>query len=61
MESVIRMLKRACTDEKQINNFLVNAQTAFLGLVDDNMPYVIPLNFVYKDGIFYFHGANEGK
>lgn len=59
--AAIRMSKRACTDERQINDFLENAHTAFLGLVDDNMPYVIPLNYVYKDGIFYFHGANKGK
>ena len=61
MKPAIRMSNRACTDERKIKNFLVSAQTAFLGLVDDNMPYVIPLNFVCKDGIFYFHGANQGK
>ncbi len=41
--------------------FLENAHTAFLGLVDDNMPYVIPLNFVYKDGIFLFSWGKPRK
>ncbi|WP_342442956.1 pyridoxamine 5'-phosphate oxidase family protein [Lysinibacillus sp. FSL K6-0075] len=61
MVTDIRMVNRACTDEKQIKQFLEDAQTAFLGLVDQHIPYVIPLNYVYKDGIFYFHGANEGR
>ena len=61
MVTDIRMVNRACTDEKQIKQFLEGAQTAFLGLVDQHIPYVIPLNYVYKDGIFYFHGANEGR
>lgn len=61
MVTDIRMINRACTDEKQIKRFLECAQTAFLGLVDQHMPYVIPLNYVYKDGSFYFHGANEGR
>lgn len=61
METKIRMGKRTFTDEGQINLFLRQAQTIFLGLVDDNMPYVIPLNFVFKNGNFYIHGANEGR
>lgn len=61
MVTDIRMINRACTDEKQVKQFLEGAQTAFLGLVDQHMPYVIPLNYVYKDGSFYFHGANEGR
>lgn len=61
MVTNIRMINRACTDDKQIKQFLEGAQTAFLGLVDQHMPYVIPLNYVYKDGSFYFHGANEGR
>ncbi|MFJ7838832.1 pyridoxamine 5'-phosphate oxidase family protein [Lysinibacillus sphaericus] len=61
METNIRKADRTFTNEGQINNFLREAQTAFLGLVDHNMPYVIPLNFVFKEGIFYIHGANEGR
>lgn len=56
METKIRKAERTCTNEGQINNFLQEAQTAFLGLVDHSMPYVIPLNFVFKDGIFIFTG-----
>lgn len=61
METTIRMGNRTCTDERQINIFLQGAQTVYLGLSEHNMPYVVPLNFVFKDGNFYIHGANEGR
>ena len=36
-----------------------------LGLSENNIPYVVPLNYgyTYENGILtlYFHGANEGK
>ncbi len=41
---------KVCTDDSHIKQFLEDAQTAFLGLVDEHMPYVIPLNYVFKDG-----------
>ncbi len=61
MKTDIRVHLRACTDDNQIKQFLEVAQTAFLGLVDEQMPYVIPFNYVFKDEYFYFHGANEGR
>ena len=27
---------------------------------DDGYPYAVPLNFVYKDGVIYFHCAKSG-
>lgn len=61
METNIRVKQRACIEDNQIKRFLEDAQTVFLGLVDEHTPYVIPLNYVFKDGYFYFHGANEGR
>ncbi len=61
MDKDIRMKNRACIDEHHIKLFLEHAQTAFLGLVDQHIPYVIPLNYIFKVGSFYFHGANEGR
>ena len=31
---------------------------ALLG--DDEYPYAVPVNFVYREGKLYFHGAREG-
>ncbi|SFE49016.1 hypothetical protein SAMN05216378_3301 [Paenibacillus catalpae] len=57
----IRLQKRACTDTGKIQSFLEQARTGFLGLASDNVPYVVPLNFVWKDDAIYFHGASEGR
>jgi len=61
MVTAIRYNQRTCINERKINNFLSKAQTGFLGLVDQTTPYVIPLNFVWNKGAFFFHGAAEGR
>ncbi|MCY8612112.1 pyridoxamine 5'-phosphate oxidase family protein [Bacillus haynesii] len=57
----IRQQKLACTDSEKIGRFLSEAQTGYLGLAAHGTPYVIPLNFVWKNGCIYFHGASEGR
>jgi nitroimidazol reductase NimA-like FMN-containing flavoprotein (pyridoxamine 5'-phosphate oxidase superfamily) len=57
----VRLSKRLCQDENKIAAFLEQAQTAFLGLADGGIPYVVPLNFVWLNGSFYFHAAEEGR
>lgn len=57
----LRMYKRECTDSIKISAFLEQARTGFLGLSDFNGPYVVPLNFVWRNGSIYFHGASEGR
>lgn len=36
------------------------AQVCYLGMSDDNNPYVLPMNFAYESGVFYLHAAPEG-
>ncbi|QMV41961.1 pyridoxamine 5'-phosphate oxidase family protein [Cohnella cholangitidis] len=57
----LRMYKRECTDPYKINGFLEQARTGFLGLSSEDAPYVIPLNYVWRNGTIYFHGASEGR
>ncbi|MCP8971333.1 pyridoxamine 5'-phosphate oxidase family protein [Ectobacillus ponti] len=57
----MRYAKRECTDRGRIDAFLRQAKTGFLGLSDEEGPYVIPLNFAYYNGAIYFHGAAEGR
>ncbi|WP_142246067.1 pyridoxamine 5'-phosphate oxidase family protein [Bacillus sonorensis] len=61
MHHSIRQQQRACTDSEKIGRFLSEAQTGYLGLAAQGTPYVIPLNFVWKNGQIYFHGASEGR
>ncbi|WP_307469397.1 pyridoxamine 5'-phosphate oxidase family protein [Paenibacillus harenae] len=57
----VRLDARECSDQSKIDDFLNQAQTGFLGLSDGKLPYVVPLNFVWRNGAIYFHGAEEGR
>ncbi|MGG4482471.1 pyridoxamine 5'-phosphate oxidase family protein [Paenibacillus illinoisensis] len=49
-------------EEKEITTFLDQCSFGFLGTVSpDGQPRVTPLNFVYMDGCFYFHGSLAGE
>lgn len=53
--------KRLCTDDKRIDQFLRQARTGYLGLTDEEIPYVVPLNFIWMNEALYFHGAAQGR
>ena len=57
--SIIR--KRITTDLKEIADIISQCKVIFVGMAINNEPYVLPFNFGYSDGIFYIHGAPEGK
>ncbi|MBP3964570.1 pyridoxamine 5'-phosphate oxidase family protein [Paenibacillus lignilyticus] len=57
----MRNQNRSCTDTNQIQSFLEQARTGFLGLSAGDVPYVIPLNYVWVNNAIYFHGAEEGR
>ena len=63
----MRRREREITDQSEIEEILNTSIYLHLGLVDDGMPYVIPMNYGIKkdekDGhyIIYLHGANEGR
>lgn len=48
-------------DKKIINDILERIEYGTLALCKDNKPYSVPINFVYKNGLFYFHGSKKGK
>lgn len=56
--------EREVTDPVEINDILATSKILHLGLSDDNMPYVVPMNYGYEfvDGrlIVYIHGATKG-
>ena len=57
----IRYYKAAVEDAQKVNLFLQKARTAQLGLYDGEFPYVIPMAYVWHNGVFYFHGSDAGK
>ena len=53
------------TDKNEIDRILDTCKYLHLGLVDDGMPYVVPLNYGYEydeEGklILWLHGATKG-
>jgi nitroimidazol reductase NimA-like FMN-containing flavoprotein (pyridoxamine 5'-phosphate oxidase superfamily) len=56
------MRLRAITEKKEIEEIIGKCQWCHLAMSDpDGNPYVIPMNFGYRDGIIYLHGSQKGK
>jgi nitroimidazol reductase NimA-like FMN-containing flavoprotein (pyridoxamine 5'-phosphate oxidase superfamily) len=45
----------------EMEDILNRAEVGRIALFDGTIPYIIPLNFLYKDGKIVFHCAWEGK
>ncbi|MDR2611296.1 MAG: pyridoxamine 5'-phosphate oxidase family protein [Deltaproteobacteria bacterium] len=56
-----RMRTHRLTGE-QVEGLLGSARIGHLGTFGrDGYPYVIPVHYVYLDGVIYFHGLNRGQ
>ncbi len=44
-----------------IEEIIRECRVCRLAMVDGDRPYVVPLNFGYRDGCLYFHSAQKGK
>jgi hypothetical protein len=56
------MKARVITFQPQIDDIISKCEVCNLAMVDaHNRPYVVPMNFGYKDGVIYFHSAPTGK
>jgi nitroimidazol reductase NimA-like FMN-containing flavoprotein (pyridoxamine 5'-phosphate oxidase superfamily) len=56
------MRLRAITERKEIEEIIGKCRWCHLAMSDpDGNPYVIPMNFGYRDGIIYLHGGQKGK
>jgi len=47
--------------EIEVEAILKGGQVGYLALARDNQPYLVPLNFIYKEGSIYFHCALQGR
>lgn len=57
----ISYVQRRCKDEDKIRDFLKNARIGVFGMMGDDFPYSVPVNFLWYDGSIYFHGMGSGK
>ncbi len=63
-ETAVTRREREVTDPEEIKKILDTSIILHLGLVDDGMPYIVPMNYGYEmvDGelVIYVHGAKKG-
>lgn len=57
----MRRKDKEITDRSAMETIIRQAQICCLGLCDGDQPYVVPMNFGYRDGIVYVHGALQGR
>lgn len=49
------------TDRSRIVEVVSACKVCYVAMVDsEGLPYVVPMNYVWHEGIFYFHSGPEG-
>jgi hypothetical protein len=56
-----RRSERAITDHEEMLYVLGKAMICRVGMCDGDEPYVLPMNFGYRDGAFYLHSSLKGR
>ncbi len=49
------------TKTETIEKIIKGCKVCYVGLVDNDMPYVLPMNFGYSDNFIYLHSAPTGR
>jgi nitroimidazol reductase NimA-like FMN-containing flavoprotein (pyridoxamine 5'-phosphate oxidase superfamily) len=57
----MRRSERAITDPAELESILREAVVCRMGLCDGEVPYVVPMNYGYRDGSVFLHSAAEGR
>ena len=57
----MRRKEKEIKSKKELEKIISDAKVIRLALTDNIFPYILPLNFGYKDNVFYIHSAKEGK
>jgi len=48
-------------DKREIESIMKRATVCRIGLSENNVPYIVPMNYGYTDNRLYLHSAREGK
>lgn len=57
----MRRKEKEIADGTRISAIIEKATVCRLGMLNGDKPYIIPLNFGYRDNVLYFHGALKGQ
>ncbi|TRZ71008.1 MAG: pyridoxamine 5'-phosphate oxidase family protein [Bacteroidetes bacterium] len=53
---------RQISNEAELLEIIKRCQWCHMAMVDPGgNPYLLPMNFGYRDGVIYLHGADQGK
>jgi nitroimidazol reductase NimA-like FMN-containing flavoprotein (pyridoxamine 5'-phosphate oxidase superfamily) len=56
------MKNRSLASQQEIDEIIKKCQVCHIAMADANgIPYVIPMNFGYRDGVIYLHSSRHGK
>lgn len=57
----MRRSEKAITDPAELEQIIRAGRICRLALAAEPAPYLVPLNYGYRDGALYFHSAPEGR
>ena len=57
----MRRKDKEVIDPKVISEVFATAEVCRLAMVDHGQPYIVPLNYGYRDHALYFHSAAVGR
>ena len=52
---------RGTKEQKEIEAIIERAKVCRIGMWDGKIPYIVPMNFGYKENCLYFHCGKKGK
>jgi uncharacterized protein len=56
------MKNRSLASQQEIDEIIKKCQVCHIAMADTaGIPYVIPMNFGYRDGVIYLHSSRHGK
>jgi len=57
----MRRKEKEIKDKKEIEKILEESLVCRLAMVDGDKPYIVPMNFGYRDGSLFLHSAKQGR
>ncbi len=57
----MRRNEKEIKDPAELERILQINDICRLGMVRDGVPYIVPMNYGYADGVLYMHSAREGR
>jgi nitroimidazol reductase NimA-like FMN-containing flavoprotein (pyridoxamine 5'-phosphate oxidase superfamily) len=57
----VRKKEKEITEPGMIEEIINSAEVCRIAVCDNDMPYIIPMNFGYRNGSVYLHSAREGR